>query len=167
MFTSTSRKNKILKGDDDWVNCFVIDKDDFSVKRYTQLNENIELHQKEVIDIPDDSWKWNIPEEYSKMNVKAFIFNKFGEEIKRNTLSDIGIEKRKKRILKELKLWESINGDDLLKTLIYIVDTLNKENIVWGTGRGSSCCSYILYLIGVHDVDSVKYDLNTTDFFRV
>lgn len=166
-YTVESLRNKILEGDDDWIKCFVIDSNEFSVKRYSELTDSNTLKEKEVIDIPDEATFWNIPDKYINMDVKRFIFDKFGEELQNNKLSDLEIIRRRDRVLEELKLWESINGFDLLKTLIYIIDTFNENDIIWGTGRGSSCCSYILYLIGVHDVDSIKYELETTDFFRV
>jgi DNA polymerase III alpha subunit len=50
--------------------------------------------------------------------------------------------------------------------LIYIIDTMRKNNIVWGVGRGSSVASYILYLLGVHKVDSVKYNLHIEEFLK-
>jgi len=46
------------------------------------------------------------------------------------------------------------------------VNIFEENKVVWGTGRGSSCASYILYLIGIHQVDSVKYDLDLGEFFR-
>jgi DNA polymerase III alpha subunit len=48
----------------------------------------------------------------------------------------------------------------------YLVDTLRKNNVVWGVGRGSSVASYILYLIGVHKVDSIKYNLDINEFLK-
>ena len=51
----------------------------------------------------------------------------------------------------------------VLKVLIYIIDTMRKNNLVWGIGRGSSVASYVLYLIGVHKVDS-KYNLDIKEF---
>ena len=50
--------------------------------------------------------------------------------------------------------------------MIYIVDIMNKENIVWGVGRGSSVSSYLLYLIGVHKVDSLQYNLDVKEFIK-
>ena len=41
---------------------------------------------------------------------------------------------------------------------------MGENKIVWGVGRGSSVSSYILYLLGVHKVNSIKYGLNITDF---
>jgi DNA polymerase III alpha subunit len=54
----------------------------------------------------------------------------------------------------------------VLKAMKYLVDTFRENNIVWGVGRGSSVASYALYLIGVHKVDSVKYELPITEFFK-
>jgi len=50
--------------------------------------------------------------------------------------------------------------------LIYVVDVLNEKNVVWGVGRGSSCSSYLFYLLGLHEVDSVRYDVEITDFLH-
>ena len=55
---------------------------------------------------------------------------------------------------------------DLLFCLKYIVDTLRENNVVWGVGRGSSVASYVLYLLGVHKIDSIKYNLDWREFLR-
>jgi DNA polymerase III alpha subunit len=44
---------------------------------------------------------------------------------------------------------------------------MTAKNIVWGVGRGSSCSSYLLYLLGLHEVDVVKYDVDISDFIRI
>jgi DNA polymerase III alpha subunit len=54
----------------------------------------------------------------------------------------------------------------MLKYMKYIVDTLRAFNLVWVVGRGSSVASYVLYLIGVHKVDSIKYELPIEEFFK-
>jgi len=55
---------------------------------------------------------------------------------------------------------------NLLRYLKYLVDTMKSNNIIWGVGRGSSVASYVLYLLGVHRVDSMYYDLDPTEFLR-
>jgi DNA polymerase III alpha subunit len=55
---------------------------------------------------------------------------------------------------------------DLLRVLKYTVDTLKTNSIVWGVGRGSSVASYVLFLLGVHKIDSVKYNLDWREFLR-
>ena len=54
----------------------------------------------------------------------------------------------------------------VLKAMKYIVDTLRANNVVWGVGRGSSVASYVLFIIGVHKIDSVKYKLPINEFFK-
>jgi DNA polymerase III alpha subunit len=43
---------------------------------------------------------------------------------------------------------------------------MRDNNIVWGVGRGSSVSSYVLYLLGVHRVNSLYYDLDIHEFLR-
>jgi DNA polymerase III alpha subunit len=50
--------------------------------------------------------------------------------------------------------------------LKYLVDTLRENKILWGVGRGSSVASYVLYLIGVHKIDSLKYNLDIAEFLK-
>ena len=66
----------------------------------------------------------------------------------------------------ELAEFEARNLFPILQLLIYIIDTMRKNNLVWGVGRGSSVASYILYLLGVHKVNSVKYNLNIKEFLK-
>jgi DNA polymerase III alpha subunit len=43
---------------------------------------------------------------------------------------------------------------------------MRDNNIVWGVGRGSSVASYVLYLLGIHKIDSIKYNLSPDEFFK-
>lgn len=97
---------------------------------------------------------WFMPQEYKDLDIESYVLElcKTPKEIERVTL--------------ELELFKSHAMMDVLQFLKYMVDTLRKNNIVWGVGRGSSVASYVLYLIGVHKVDSIKYDLDPTEFLR-
>ncbi len=97
---------------------------------------------------------WFIPEEYKNFPIVHWLFEqcKTDEEIQ--------------RVDAELTAFIEHNMFDLLFCLKYIVDTLRKNNIVWGVGRGSSVASYVLYLIGVHKIDSLKYNLDWREFLR-
>jgi DNA polymerase III alpha subunit len=70
------------------------------------------------------------------------------------------------RVSEELEAFIEHGMLDLLFVLKYIVDTLRANNVVWGVGRGSSVASYVLYLIGVHKIDSLKYNLDWQEFLR-
>ena len=66
----------------------------------------------------------------------------------------------------ELLEFEKHNMINLLRYMIYLVDFMRKNNIVWGVGRGSSVASYVLYLIGVHRINSIQFDLDWKEFIR-
>ena len=73
---------------------------------------------------------------------------------------------QKDRVTEELELFIQLGMLDLLFYLKYLVDTMREHKIVWGVGRGSSVASYVLYLIGVHKVDSLKYKLDIHEFLK-
>jgi len=108
------------------------------------------------------SFDWNIPEEYKTLNVISYVADKLAQQS--DSVDDI--ELREQRCAEELVIYKKMGLFDTLRTLIYIINTLIEKNIVWGVGRGSSVSSYVLYVIGVHDVDSFLYDLNIEDFLR-
>jgi DNA polymerase III alpha subunit len=70
------------------------------------------------------------------------------------------------RVNQELELFIQHGMLDLLFYLKYLVDTMREHKIVWGVGRGSSVASYVLYLIGVHKIDSIKYELDIHEFLK-
>lgn len=110
----------------------------------------------------DFSWSFNSA--YQHIDVEDFILEALEVEIQ-----DMSEEQQKQRInrtVKELSLFKKQSLVNVLRLMIYIVDSFEQKNIVWGVGRGSSVSSYVLYLIGVHDVDSVKFDLPIEDFLR-
>lgn len=133
------------------------------VKQYNELFEP-QLELKEGNKDYDHSW--NIPKKYLSMDVNKHIIKLLESELSEQPFNDSQMIERIKRTKLELSLWEEHGMIDLLKTLIYIIDVFREKDIVWGTGRGSSCCCYVLYLIGVHDVDSILYDLDLKEFFR-
>lgn len=70
------------------------------------------------------------------------------------------------RVTQELELFSKHNMIDLLFFLKYLVDIMKENKIVWGVGRGSSVSSYVLFLIGVHKIDSIKYNLDIQEFLK-
>ena len=99
--------------------------------------------------------EWFMPDEYKELDVVAHLYS----------LCD-GDDERFHRVNEELSAFQSREMFNLLRYMIYLVDFMRKNNIVWGVGRGSSVASYVLYLIGVHRIDSVKYDLDWREFLR-
>ena len=97
---------------------------------------------------------WYMPDEYKQMNVEDHI------------RSLAKTQEEKIRVEEELVLYRKDNVLNVLKFLVYLIETMRDNNIVWGVGRGSSVSSYVLYLLGVHKVDSIKYGLDITDFLK-
>ena len=75
-------------------------------------------------------------------------------------------QEQRDRVNQELELFIQHNMLDVLYYCKYLVDTMRENKILWGVGRGSSVASYVLYLIGIHKIDSLKYDLDITEFLK-
>lgn len=144
--------------------CFVVDESE-DIQKFNALQTELQVEMKtELMDIPK---AWNIPDYYKNLNVVEYMQGKLLKEIEANdSLDEYDIDDRMDRVETELKLFEYYKMTDILKTAIYIVESFKQKNVLWGTGRGSSCCCYCLYLIELHDVDSVLFDLDLTEFFR-
>jgi hypothetical protein len=97
---------------------------------------------------------WHMPDEYKNMDIAEHI------------LSLCDTDARLQRCGQELLLFQERNLFDLLRYLKYLVDTLQANRMIWGVGRGSSVASYVLYLLGVHRIDSMFYDLDAREFLR-
>ncbi len=97
---------------------------------------------------------WSMPVEYKDMDIAQWI------------LDQCQTQEELQRVGQELLLYQERDLFPLLKQLKYIVDTWRANNIVWGVGRGSSVASYVLYLIGVHRINSIYYDLDISEFLR-
>lgn len=112
-----------------------------------------------------DSNDWKMPEEYKRMTLKDISCRMLDrqEELQ---LDDDLYDVRLLRMKQELIAFKEIGKLDMIRLMCYIVDTMTAAKQIWGVGRGSSVSSYVLFLIGVHDIDSVKYDLDFTDFVK-
>jgi DNA polymerase III alpha subunit len=106
-----------------------------------------DFHQK----CADD---WIFPVVYQQIDVKSWLLDKC------KTQQEID------RVNEEYILYEERDLIMLLRLFIFLVDYMRKNKFVWGVGRGSSVSSYILYLIGVHRVDSLKYGFDIKDYLK-
>ena len=98
--------------------------------------------------------KWYMPEKYYQINVLEWLLDKCQND------------EEKLRVQMEYDLFEKKNFIRVLQFLIYFVDTLRANNVVWGVGRGSSVASFCLFLIGVHKINPLLYNLDITEFLR-
>lgn len=95
-----------------------------------------------------------IPKEYINFDIVKFVLD--------SCKNDVELQ----RAGEELILFQQNDMLNLLVYLKYLVDTLRTNNKVWGVGRGSSVASFVLFLIGVHKINSLYYDIPITEFFK-
>jgi len=97
--------------------------------------------------------EWFMPDEYKNIDVRDYVIRKCpGANFERT--------------YEELEAYEERDMYNLLRYMIYLVDFMRENDIVWGVGRGSSVASYVLYLIGVHKIDSIQFGLDWREFLR-
>ena len=97
---------------------------------------------------------WFMPDEYKHFDIVNWLYDR------------CTTDKERDRISIELELYVQHGMYELLIYLKYLVDTMRKHEIVWGVGRGSSVSSYVLFLIGIHKVNSILYELDIKEFFK-
>lgn len=114
------------------------------------IEPNISVEQFDT-NLQDD---WFMPESYKSFDIDLYLLSLCNTEIETD------------RVLEEIKLFVQYDMINLLCYLKYLVDTMRENNIVWGVGRGSSVASYCLYLLGVHKINSIKYDLDIREFLK-
>ena len=110
--------------------------------------------------------EWFMPDEYKAIDIKVWLLEKLQKELQSDSLATAQYSKEWSRVNKEYAEYASRGMDDLLRYMIYLVDFMRENNILWGVGRGSSVASYILYLIGVHKIDSIHFALDYQEFLR-
>jgi hypothetical protein len=63
------------------------------------------------------------------------------------------------RILEEVEFFSKHNHLPFLKKVYELIQRFKHENVLWGVGRGSSCASYVLFLLEIHDVNALRYKI--------
>jgi DNA polymerase III alpha subunit len=125
---------------------------------FDKANKKLVLHTP--LDIAPEQYHaerqadWLMPDEYKSIDIEQWL------RAKCVTKDQID------RVDTELQLFAKYHMYDVLRLLLYMVETLKANNVMWGVGRGSSVASYCLFLIGVHRIDSLKYDLPISEFIK-
>ena len=128
----------------------------------TQFNQFAnELDVETLILEANWSQEFNIPQHYKDIDVEDYV-----RKLIPNRVDGTDNAEASQRVELELALYKARNLYSILQLMIYIVDMMRKNNLVWGVGRGSSVASYVLYLIGVHKIDSITYNLDIEEFLK-
>lgn len=135
-----------------------------TVDRFNQAAQacdvNIKIGQTHVFDISLEEYdkinqqQWFIPKEVLDFDIETWLYQQ------------CQTEEQFFRVQKELEQYEKFKMRQVLTIAKYLVDEFRKNQIVWGVGRGSSVASYCLYLIGLHKVDSLAYNLDVAEFLK-
>lgn len=166
IFTSRDLIQEIYRGNLDKLSLSKVDEHDIEYMSYLEFIEDKNLTnwpcpdaylrefrtQKEYDSLLQS--QWFMPEEYKDFDIEEYLY------------SLCITDQEKNRVQEELVLFKKHNMFPLLKFLKYLVDKLQEDKILWGVGRGSSVASYCLYLLRVHKVDSIKYELDIKEFLR-
>jgi DNA polymerase III alpha subunit len=98
--------------------------------------------------------QWQMPKEYYEIDIAKWVLDQCKNQEELQRAGD------------ELLKFQDRNMFPLLQYLKYLVDTMRKNNIVWGVGRGSSVASFVLFLIGIHRINSLYYQLSIDEFLK-
>ncbi len=151
---------KILyQGRDDVLAELIVDCDN-EITRLEAISEikfqkfNIESETVSIEDFDSELQSdWFMPDEFKELDIEDWLISVCPTE-------------NLQRLTEELNEYRSRNMINLLRWLRYFVELCKKEEVVWGVGRGSSVASYVLFLIGIHMVDPIKYNLDWREFLR-
>ena len=138
------------------------DINDIVFENATQFNQFAdELDIEQLILEANWSQDFNMPQHYKDIDVEEYVRRLIPNGVDRTDNAATS-----QRVEMELSLYKARNLYSILQLMIYIVDMMRKNSLVWGVGRGSSVASYVLYLIGIHKIDSIKYNLNIEEFLK-
>ncbi len=161
-FSNKDLLNMIYTGNIDKCHVVLCDPSDDIEKFNQHAKENGMDTLKEYIPLDVDKEQfdktlqseWFMPDEYKNLDVYRFL------EEKCETPEQIV------RVDEELVEFEKRDMLNLLRYMVYLVSYMRENNIVWGVGRGSSTASYVLFLIGIHKIDSIQFGLDWREFLR-
>jgi len=164
-FTNKDLIDMIYTGNADKVHVVLCDESDDVDKFNTAMEEQgFDKLQKYIpLDVDQKTFdgvcqgEWFMPDEYKDINVYEYVLGKAETPCPQHVQD---------RIWQELDAFRDRGMKDLLRYMIYLVDFMRENDIVWGVGRGSSVASYVLYLIGVHRINSIQFDLDWREFLR-
>ena len=111
---------------------------DISIEEFDSMNQN----------------NWYMPNEYKTLDIAKWV------------LEQCQTDEEIQRVGQELIMFQERELFDLLRFMKYFVDTMRQHNVIWGVGRGSSVASYVLFLIGVHKINSIYFQLPIEEFLK-
>lgn len=112
--------------------------------------------------------KIEIPPQYS--NSAAYLKDLVKEGWKKRGIEKFDVEKHKiyrKRVDDELFVIEKKDFCDYFLILVDYINWCKQNDVIVGPGRGSAAGSLVCYLIGITQLDSIKYELDFGRFLTI
>lgn len=144
--------------------------------RVTEITDEIQEFNSHVS--PDDqlreyceepitlNLRWLLPSKYANLDLRSHVLQAFEKHETVSTYSPELREKALQRIDAELQEIQVRGMVEFFRTVCYVLDEFRRTETVWGVGRGSSCASYILFVLGLHVVDAVRFEVPLEEFFH-
>lgn len=140
----------------------------------TETNDDINAFNAlvdDVIQIAKDKnrpfdMSYRIPKKYQELDWEDELIEDLWVYINSQKIPEQLHATYTRRLEEEIKEIQVRGMSMLIKTLMYVVDTFEKKEIVWGVGRGSSCASLALCVLGLHKVDPIRFNIPMTEFFH-
>lgn len=142
--------------------------------RVTSIDSEVELFNANVdgeelrLNDPTEvklDFAWNLPERYLNLDLDEWVATCFETRCPRYYTvhqHDQAIQ----RLADELAEIKQRDMTRLIQTIAYVLDVFKEKGVVWGVGRGSSCACYVLFVMGLHSVDCIRYGIPMSEFFH-
>lgn len=102
------------------------------------------------------SWKshWMTPEPWASLDLMAWCMDRCGSE------------QEMARAALEISEFQKRDMIGTIRHLAFCADTWRSNGIFWGVGRGSSVCSFVLYLMGINRINPLEHDLDLGEWLK-
>lgn len=126
--------------------------------KFTLTNHGIRL--PEFIMEEDDYVKYNIPKGSDNVDILTSITRwGYKDRLDRGLIPKEKSKEYGERVKYELGVLKKTNFTDYILLVWDVMNFVRKNDLARGRGRGSAAGSLINYLIGITDVDPIKYNL--------
>ncbi len=114
---------------------------------WTECDDPVEYHRQ-------SQHQWRMPEPFQQLDIAELLISRCADPAELE------------RMAQELILFQDQDLFPLLRYLHWMVTVFAQNNIVMGVGRGSSVASFALYKLGVHRINSLKWNLDIREFLK-
>lgn len=109
---------------------------------------------------PPETHEWRTPEPWRSMDVVGEVLGLF------YSMGFADDPRYEDRISYEIAEMSERGMLPLIAHVMWMIHDWKGRGVVYGVGRGSSCASLVLFVIGLHGVDPVRWEIPIEEFLR-